>query len=69
MTETSYHASLIGNNNTEATGKTTALVAEKLYANPYPSGVYYLEQLFELEELIGTLKSSITFHLAPKTHL
>jgi saccharopine dehydrogenase-like NADP-dependent oxidoreductase len=63
-TETRYYASIIGHNNTEVTALVTALVAEKLYANTYPSGIYYLEQIFEHHELIEHLKSYIKFSFA-----
>ncbi|MCL2411312.1 MAG: hypothetical protein FWC97_06680, partial [Treponema sp.] len=45
-----YSAGIIGYNNSLLTGKITAFVAEKLYKNNYSSGVFYLEELFSLED-------------------
>jgi saccharopine dehydrogenase-like NADP-dependent oxidoreductase len=42
---------IIGNNNSLLTAKITSFVAKKLYMENYPLGIFYLEELFSLEEL------------------
>lgn len=44
------HIGIKGNNNSFITGKIAAFAARKLLVDNYPSGVFYLEELFSLEE-------------------
>ncbi|MCF6249488.1 MAG: hypothetical protein L3J69_19360 [Desulfobacula sp.] len=59
--ETVYQCSIRGNNESQATGSVAAIVAESLYTKKFPTGVYYLEQLFESEELLSKLKDCFEF--------
>lgn len=54
-----FEASISGYNNSKLTGGVASIIAEKLFINEYPSGVHYVEQLFELEEFIEKLKKNL----------
>jgi saccharopine dehydrogenase (NAD+, L-lysine forming) len=56
-----YHCSVKGNKEGEATGKVTPIVAEHLYTGKLPAGVFYLEELFELEEFLERLINFMEF--------
>lgn len=59
--EVMVQSSIYGNNNTEITGGVASLVVEQLVSNTYPNGVYFIEQLFELDELLPILLKDISF--------
>jgi len=50
-----YECSLSGRKEGITTGKVAAIVAEYLYQKDFPYGVYHIEQLFEPDEIIGSL--------------
>ena len=47
-----YNAGVIGYNNSLLTGRITAFVAKQLYTKNYSHGVFYIEELFSLDDLI-----------------
>lgn len=61
--EALYQCLIRGSNEGQATGKVAAIVAESLYTKKFPAGVYYLEQLFELEEFLSKLKKCFEFSI------
>ena len=55
-------SSIYGNNNTDITGRVTSLVADQLIKNKYPDGFFFIEQLFELDDLLPILLKDISFN-------
>ncbi len=45
------HIGTIGNNNSQITGHIAVFVAAKLLSGNYPCGVFYLEELFSIDDL------------------
>ncbi|MED1662805.1 saccharopine dehydrogenase family protein [Brevibacillus laterosporus] len=56
---------LHGKNQSNMTAKVAVSVADAIYRSSFPSGVYHIEQLFELENLQGWLQreASIEIHI------
>jgi saccharopine dehydrogenase (NAD+, L-lysine forming) len=59
--EAIYQGSIKGNKEGIATGKVTSVVAEQILTKTLPSGVYYLEELFTLEEILDKLSNCFEF--------
>ncbi len=45
------HTGVIGNNNSLLTGKIASFVTKQLYTKNLPSGIFYMEELFSLDDL------------------
>jgi len=58
-----FECTITGENQTQITAKVAAIVARNIYINNYPSGIYQIEQLFNLEDIIDPLKKSMSFML------
>ncbi|EZH65293.1 hypothetical protein DH09_16775 [Bacillaceae bacterium JMAK1] len=58
-----YEASLTGNNNTKITGEVAAVVVDCLQSGKKQAGVYYLEQMMELDEILFLLdeRANVTY--------
>ncbi|KOS69791.1 hypothetical protein AEA09_07975 [Lysinibacillus contaminans] len=54
--------SIYGKNNTEITGRVASFVADRLIKNKYPKGIFFIEQLFELDDLLPILSKDISFN-------
>lgn len=52
----SFQATISGNNNTMMTGSIASIVTKELFSNKYPGGVFYIEQLFNLESIMTNLE-------------
>ncbi|ADU29519.1 saccharopine dehydrogenase family protein [Evansella cellulosilytica] len=59
--EVTIESVLFGSNNTAITGNVASIIAMKLIENKYASGVYYSEQLFELDEILSHLDEEILY--------
>jgi len=51
--------SIRGSREAEITGKIAAAVSAALYASPFPHGVFHIEQLFELEDVLPFIRKSV----------
>ncbi len=51
-----------GANNTSLTGHVASIVGNKFIKNTYPPGVHYMEQLFDLEEILTELNDKVPYH-------
>ncbi len=56
-----YSCSITGEKEGEITGKVASIVAEYIYKDKFPAGVYHIEQLFEPKDIIDLLGNSIKF--------
>ena len=45
------------------TGRFTAIIAEEIYSDRYPTGVHHVEELFELADVKDRLEEDLHFHL------
>lgn len=52
----SFQATIAGNNNTLMTGSIASIVTRELFSNKYPGGVFYIEELFNLESIVAKLE-------------
>ncbi|WP_334073086.1 hypothetical protein [Paenibacillus sp. A14] len=52
--------SIHGDREAEITGKVAAAVAAALYVTRFPQGVFHIEQLFELEDVLPSIRESVT---------
>lgn len=53
--EVKLSSTIRGANEARLTGLVTAEVAQRLYSNPHPSGIFHIDQLFTLRPLIDPL--------------
>jgi len=51
---------LFGSNNTEITGNVASILGNKLIQNNYSAGVHYMEQLFDLDDILLILDGKIS---------
>ncbi len=63
---TEFKCSVIGRNQSEATGKVAAVITESIYIKKHPSGVYHIEQIFNSSDIIDRLSEHIKFHTYDK---
>ncbi|MBM7624102.1 saccharopine dehydrogenase NADP-binding domain-containing protein [Sporohalobacter salinus] len=59
---TDFEFSILGNNQTRITGKVAAIVAENIYTEKLSSGVYHIEEIFNLQDIIAQLNNDINFY-------
>ncbi|MFB7159627.1 saccharopine dehydrogenase NADP-binding domain-containing protein [Lysinibacillus sp. NPDC056232] len=52
---------LFGSNNTEITGNVASILGNKLIKNNYSAGVHYIEQLFDLDDILSILDDNISY--------
>lgn len=57
-----YDCSITGRKEGEITGKVAAIVAEYIYKDKFPTGVYHIEQLFDSKDIIDKLDDYIKFY-------
>lgn len=58
---------LFGSNNTEITGNVASILGNKLVQNKYSAGVNYMEQLFDLDDILSILDGKISYSYEMKT--
>jgi len=51
-----YYGNIVGNNSSSLTGKVAAIVAQQLQQMLYPAGVYYLNEVMDLDEVATELE-------------
>jgi saccharopine dehydrogenase-like NADP-dependent oxidoreductase len=56
-----YECSIYGEKESYITGKVAAFVAKRIYAKPYPTGIFHIEELFQWEDLFDELQTFIHF--------
>lgn len=52
---------LQGKKEAEITAKVAVVVADAIYHSSHPHGVYHIEQLFRLEDLLGSIDQVVTY--------
>ncbi|MFA9556368.1 saccharopine dehydrogenase NADP-binding domain-containing protein [Evansella sp. AB-rgal1] len=58
---------LFGSNNTEITGNVASIIGNKIIQNKYSPGVHFIEQLFDLDEILSVLDGTISYQYEVKS--
>ncbi len=58
-----FECTITGENQTLITGKVVAVVAKYICTRKSPSGIYHIEELINLEDIINPLKKSMNIIL------
>ncbi|GAB6098451.1 hypothetical protein JCM16358_03300 [Halanaerocella petrolearia] len=60
--ETKFECSVLGNNQSRITGQVAQVITEYIYTTDYSSGVYHIEEIFDLQDILDQLSESIRFY-------
>ncbi|OCL26344.1 Saccharopine dehydrogenase [Orenia metallireducens] len=60
--EIKFECSILGNNQSKITGKITSIIANYIYTKKYPAGVYHIEEIFSIEDIMEELSKYIEFY-------
>jgi saccharopine dehydrogenase-like NADP-dependent oxidoreductase len=57
-----FKCSILGNNQSRITGKVAAAITEHIYTKNYPNGVYHIEEIFSIEDIMDQISQYINFY-------
>ena len=63
-----YSGNITGSNSSTVTGKVIAYTAMQLAQNNYPTGVHYLNEVADLDEVMNALDEDLSVEISPINH-